>query len=138
MRERAKVVEISDECVVVEVERSTACEECGKCMIGQKNRVVRAKTQTKVNVKVGDIVTVDMQTPNLYKATLIMYGIPLLMFFIGVAAGYFLLASRVGVDPNLLGALTGFVLLAVSYYVIRKFEQKGAFDKDFKMTIVED
>ncbi len=82
--------------------------------------------------------TVEMQTPNLYKATVIMYGIPILMFLFGVALGYFLLAPAFSLDANILGALTGFLLLAVAYWGIRRFELKGAFDKDFKMTIVDD
>jgi sigma-E factor negative regulatory protein RseC len=138
MREQARVVEVADGKVTVEVQRSTTCENCGKCTVGQKNLVVKAKVETDRPVSVGDIVTVEMQTPNLYKATVIMYGIPILMFFIGVALGYFLLAPAFSLDANILGALTGFLLLAVAYWGIRRFELKGAFDKDFKMTIVDD
>ncbi len=130
MREQARVVEVADGKVTVEVQRSTTCENCGKCTVGQKNLVVKAKVETDRPVSVGDIVTVEMQTPNLYKATVIMYGIPILMFFIGVALGYFLLAPAFSLDANILGALTGFFLLSVGLLGEsgRGLELKGAFD----------
>lgn len=138
MKEQAKVIEISDGKVTVEVQRTTTCENCGKCTVGQKNLVVTAKVETDRTVQIGDIVTVEMKLPDLYKATVIMYGIPIVLFFIGVVLGYFLIAPALSLDVNIVGALTGFVLLALAYYIIRRFELKGAFDNDFKMTIVDD
>jgi positive regulator of sigma E activity len=46
MREQARVVEVADGKVTVEVQRSTTCENCGKCTVGQKNLVVKAKVET--------------------------------------------------------------------------------------------
>lgn len=137
MKEVAKVIEIkSNKRAVVEVERTTACGECGKCSVGKKNLSVKAEVDNPFDAKIGDIVEVEMQFGDVMGASLICYGIPLLLFLLGCALGNYVLAPLFSLNKDLCSIGMGAFMLVVSYLGIRHFDKKGAFKERFTIKIV--
>ena len=139
MKEIALVTEIlSEDRAKVQVSRSTACENCAsKCMVSEKNLVVEAEVENIKGKTVGEKVMVEMELKGLLSASVIMYGIPLVMFFAGCFLGYYAIAGLIGISNDICAFLTGCVFLAVTYYFIRFFDKKGLFKERYDIRIVE-
>ena len=88
------------------LERQSACSgdyhRCGGCGAVREKLFVRA--QNPIGAQPGDHVTVETDTKSVLVSALIVYLVPLLLFF----AGYFL-GTAVGIVPGLSGSL-GFAL----------------------------
>jgi len=138
MKEFAKVVEVlSDGRAVVEVNRSTACENCAsKCMVSNKTLQVRAYADNHGGAKAGDIVAVEMDLGNALYASLILYGIPILSFFAGAFLGFYGLYKFVPLSQDLCGVLLSLAFTGASWFIIRALDRAGAFKKTVKMRIL--
>lgn len=88
------------------LERQSACSgdchRCGGCGAVRETLFVRARNP--IGARPGDRVTVETDTKSILVSALIVYMVPLLLFF----SGYFLGAAA-GILPGLSGGL-GFVL----------------------------
>lgn len=88
------------------LERQSACSgdchRCGGCGAVREKLFVRAKNP--IGARPGDRVTVETDTKSVLVSALVVYLVPLVLFF----AGYFLGAAA-GIAPGLLGGL-GFAL----------------------------
>ncbi len=137
MREIATVIKTEKNKAVIRVERSTACGECGKCMVGKKNLNIDATVDNILNAKVGDSVVAEMQLGGILSASWIMYAIPLLAFITGALLGYFVVADMIPMNKDLCGFALGMVLTSASYLLIRLADKKGAFGKKYSITMVD-
>ena len=138
MKETALITEIlPDNKAKVQVSRSTACENCAsKCMVSEKNLTVEAVVSNAAGRSVGEKVMVEMELVGLLSASVIMYGIPLILFFIGCFSGYYA-AGAAGLNADICAFAAGIVLMAAAYIGIKHFDRKGAFKQRFDIRIAE-
>lgn len=117
------VHEIKGDKAAVVFKRSKACGDCHACAsFGDGNSVI--ELENTLGAKVGDRVRIELHSGAVFKASLILYGIPLIALLLGV-----LLGSRIS---DLAGALIGIGAAVAALVAIRLFEprirRKHSFD----------
>lgn len=132
MDQKGKIVEIVDSSTAkIMVFRHTSCQNCGACHLSEIPEVV-VEAENKVNAQLGNIVEVNMETQNVLSAAFIMYVIPLFILVMGILIGNQIFTSEKG---EVYSIFLGFVLLAISYLIIRQNEHK--FSKKYKAVITK-
>jgi len=123
-----KVVKIDGDQAYVEVERSSACAQCGlqeaeELAIGGK---VVLEAYNLAGAKSGDRVKVQVRTGSYMKASLYFYGIPVLFLIIGAIAGaYAATILRKSSDTmSALFAMGGLVVGFIILFLLRKSSNK--------------
>lgn len=106
----------------VKLLRHTACGNCGACQLGDDQKDVHLVAKNDVHAHVGDMVEVAMATDSVLSAAFIMYVIPLIALFAGLATGYFLFQS----SPNseMFSGLLGLVLMVMAFFVIKMNDKR--------------
>ena len=88
---------------VIHVRESACSGDCRKCSgCGAAKEAVVFTAQNPIGAKVGDLVKVESQTAPVLKAAVVLYVLPLVLFFLGYYLGT--LPGSFGV----LGGLAGF------------------------------
>lgn len=127
LREEGTVVAVHGETAEVLLRRSRLCEGCGSCCVLVDDDTMLAEAANGVGAKKGDRVVVDLPAKVSIRAAYILYGVPLLAFFVGLAAGglvgYFLFDWGFNVP---LGLLFGVGFLALSYVLISRIYAPGS------------
>ncbi|MDD4507826.1 MAG: SoxR reducing system RseC family protein [Eubacteriaceae bacterium] len=137
MKEIGLVKKIKGNKAVVEIQRHVACGDCHACDVGKDKSTMKTEAKNEAHAKVGDAVAVEMEFGNLMRVSAIVYGIPLIAFFIGCFAGYYL-APSLGWDSTYSAFVTGIVLTAITFLMIRFMDRKGAFkDKRYAPVVTE-
>ncbi|MFZ7132019.1 MAG: SoxR reducing system RseC family protein [Eubacteriales bacterium] len=113
------------------IQRSAACGDCGACQVGKNKLTMEAYAVNDAGAQKGDHVEVEMEFVNVLKASLILYGIPLIVFIIGVILGNYIPWSGDEGNP-MISFMMGLVLMAISFTVIRIFDNKGIFSLKFE------
>ncbi|NLY43640.1 MAG: SoxR reducing system RseC family protein [Clostridiaceae bacterium] len=128
MRQIGLVCEVDKDMAKVQIKRATACGgKCGECN-GCETTSQQVIALNTVGAKVGEIVQMEMDDGKVLFAAFLVYGMPLILLFIGYAIGYFLWSSE------LAGGLIGSMMMIGSFFVIKKMD-KG-FARKGKYTIV--
>lgn len=124
MIEKGQIVDIKDGKAKVELIRNDMCGKCHACDTGRNNRML-IDVDVISGVEIGDKVSLEIKETSILKATMIMYGIPLLFFFIGVFVGY-AISSILGVDniSQIIEAILGLLLTAISFIGIKYYSNK--------------
>lgn len=137
MKEIGIVLETKGKDALVEINRHAACGDCQMCEVSKDKQTMKTFVKNKIHAQVGDNVAVEMNFSNVFKAVLIMYGIPLVTFLLGCGLGYFL-SEPLQLDQILTAFATGIVFMVITYVVIHFYEVKGAFStKGFSPHITE-
>lgn len=138
MRREGKVTGISGENATVVLMKHSACGDCGACQMGQENMNIKIEALNNASAKVGDKVLVDMDSPDVLFAAFVGYGIPLIMLVIGIAGSSFLF-KFLGMTSNieLYSLIIGALLLAATYMVIKKKDNKFKESKKYLSIITE-
>ena len=115
MIEQGEVVElVGEKEAKVKVDRRSQCMGCphkGLCdPFGSNFMVIRAKNY--INAKIGDKVEVQFSTEKRTKAILVLYIIPLILFFLGVVIGNFIDPFK---NKDLSSSILGIVFLLISF-----------------------
>ncbi len=126
-----KVVQVIDDKAYVEVERSSACAQCGlqeaeELATGGK---VVFEAYNLAGAKCGDRVKVQVRTGAYMKASLYIYGIPVLFLIIGAIAGaYAATILRKSSDTmSALFAMGGLVVGFIILFLLRKRSNKAEY-----------
>ena len=127
MRQTGIVLELKDSMAVVRFCRSDACGHCNACFrLGTNEADI--EIENRVNAKVGDTVVIELHGGSMFKASAIMYGVPLIGLVAGVAAG-----STIG---DMYAAAGGILLCAAAFFIIRAFEPKFRSMSEFKPRMI--
>ena len=117
IEEEAIVIKASKENVTLEVVRSKPCGLCGKVrgcgnsIWGKifSHRTGHIETRNHLNAKLGDVVILGIDETLMLKSSLMLYGVPLMLMFLGmVIANMF--AKETTELYVLLGAVMGLFL----------------------------
>lgn len=124
MAEVGTVIDKDGDLLIVRLERQEACAKCRACTAGLKKEDMIMRAKNLCGAAVGDNVEITLESVDFFKAMVIMYGIPFVMFLAGVFAGYFG-SIRLGMGNNeLIGFVLGFALVLLTYALIKTQEKR--------------
>lgn len=113
---------------VVRFVRSDACGHCNACFHLGSNEA-DLEIQNTLDAQVGDVVAIELRGKSMVRASLLLYGVPLLGLLLGVLAG-----SQWG---DLYGAVGGLLLCGGTFFILRGLEPRFSRMTEFKPRIVE-
>lgn len=123
MLESGLIVEIKDKTMTVQFARSSMCEKCGACERAQEAMLM--EVERLKDAKLGDVVQVQMRETTLIGASLLAYGVPLLLLLAGLYVGYMLPAwTGLSIPADLSAAALGLLLAAASFAGLRATEKR--------------
>jgi sigma-E factor negative regulatory protein RseC len=132
-----KVVKVSGDKAFIEVERSSACAQCGlqevEELVAGGKVVFEALNMAKANI--GDKVKVRVESAAYMKASVFIYGIPVLLLIMGAVLGVYL-AGKFNKSTDIMSALFGMCGLIVGIIILFLFRKKGT-KKEYIPVIVE-
>ncbi len=137
MREVGLVVDTEANSAYVQIDRRSACGNCKACGLGttdEKSIVVQAINEIKANK--GDIVELDLESPDVLLAAFIIYGIPMISLILGIFVAYGI-QRLINYDSEIIMLITGLVFMLVSFIIIKINEPKIKSSKRFSSTVVE-
>lgn len=132
-----KVIRVSGDKAFIEVERSSACAQCGlqeveEIAAGGKV-IFEAINLARANI--GDRVKVRVESLAYMKASAFIYGIPVLLLIIGAMLGVYL-AEKLNKSSENMSVLFGICGLIIGIVVLFLFRKRGA-RKEYLPVIVE-
>lgn len=120
----------------VEIMRHAACGDCGACHMSKEQSKMITTARNPIQAQVDETVEVEMEFANVFTATFIMYGIPLIAFIFGCSISYFLVpALDINWDLVLTSFFSGIGLTALTYGIIRYCDRKGLFNSKYQPVI---
>ena len=120
------VESVNKDHVFVKVMREEACAHCKICTTGineGKECLIEAINQCEAVV--GDLVNIDIQANYFLQATIIMYGIPLIVMLLGIGISL-IITTKLGLsNAEIISATIGIILTGIVYLWINKREKKN-------------
>ncbi|MGN1318086.1 MAG: SoxR reducing system RseC family protein [Lachnospirales bacterium] len=124
MAEIGEVIGYEEGKLVIKLERTEACAKCKACTAGIEKKEMLIKAVNLCEGRIGDKVEIMLDSVDFYKATVIMYGIPFIMFMIGVFAGYYGALKYNIAYAEVVGIVLGLILVVITYLVIHSQEHR--------------
>ncbi len=121
MKEAGVVHSVKNGEILVTLKRHAACLGCKACSIASGgDMVIKAIASDKV--KVGDRVTIEIDSISILKAIVMVYLLPTAAFLAGILTGL-RMALLLGIYEykEALSILTGVALLGASLFLMRKY-----------------
>jgi len=108
--------------------RESACSgDCHKCSgCGAAKEAILLTVENPIGAAVGDLVSIQSETGPVLKAAVVLYMMPLVLFFAGYALGAVL---------DLSGAITGSLAFVLSIVLIVLYDRRMAKKEDTIYTI---
>ncbi len=136
MREKGIVLANKKDCAQVEIRRTSACDGCRGCSVGEKGKSLKVWAKNPLNAKVGQVVEIELNASTFLSATLIAYGVPLLAFLAGVGFGYKVSGLLNIIATELFALLTGVGAMFISFLRIHWFAKREETNKKYSSCIV--
>ena len=138
MQENGIVIESAGGRAQVRIERTESCEGCHGCLYKADGHFMVADVVDRIGTEPGDRVRIETEAPSPMKASLLVFGVPLLMLFAGYAAGA-ALAPALGAPQASQGiGIAGAALLfAASFVVLSLVSRRRAAGSAGQSAIVE-
>ena len=132
-----RVVKIAGDKAFVEVERGSACAQCGLQEVEELTAGGKPVFEAinMANAKPGDKVKVQVQSVTYMKASFFIYGLPVLLMLIGAMLGVYV-AGEFNKSSDIMSVLFGFGGLAVGILIIYLFRKRGT-RREYLPVIVE-
>ena len=101
--------------------RESACSgDCHKCSgCGAAKEAILLTADNTLGAKPGDLVTIQSETAPVLKAAMVLYMVPLVLFFAGYAAG-----AALGISGGLAGCLAFAASIALIIVYDRRMAKK--------------
>lgn len=134
MIQEGKVKSLIGNTAIVTVKRKSACGDgCSGCLATCKMPSVDLKIDAVEGLSVDDWVEITSEEVNVLKYCFILYGVPLIIMLAVI-----LLASLIfkGDSAQLYSGLCGIASLGLSYFILKKYDEKEASKKNLKHKIV--
>ncbi len=128
MQQTGKVVAASGGKATVRITRTDACGKCDACFrLGGNTADV--DIDNPLNAQPGDTVAIELHGGSVLKASVLMYGIPLIGLFAGLLIG--------SLVSELFAAILGVLCAAGTYFIFRALEPKLSRMSTFKPRMIE-
>lgn len=131
MEQLVRVKKTNDDgtALVIHIRESACSGDCHKCSgCGAAKEAIVFQAENPIGAKTGDLVNVRSETGPVLKAAVVLYMLPLVMFFAGYALGAALKIS---------GALCGGLAFALSIVLIVMYDRHLAKENNTIYTITD-
>ncbi len=139
LEETGIVTKIDGNMARVLVQKKSACDGCsveGACKATPEGMDIEALNA--VHAKVGQRVKILMTPRDYLKGTMIVYGLPLVVFIAGAIFGKNIGEEYLkGMNSDLIAAIAGFIALAVSLAGVRIWSKRMELRTEYKPVIEE-
>ncbi|MGB5823082.1 MAG: SoxR reducing system RseC family protein [Proteocatella sp.] len=137
MKEYGVVLELIGDKAVVNVKRQSACGQCKACDLGtSEQKEINITAKNDLGAKVNDKVNLLIETPDLLKAVIIVYLIPLVALLAGVGISTYV-TKLMGIDGETISIIVGLACTALSYMIVKNKDAKLKKTKKYEPAIVE-
>jgi sigma-E factor negative regulatory protein RseC len=130
MEEEALVLATEGDRAQVQFRRKSACDICRACSMGSGG-VMIAEVENKIGAEAGKKVKVEIDSPSVLKAALIVYLFPLL----GLISGFIIGEGITGSEAT--GIYSGIGGLILSFGIIYLIDKRLGKKEKFKPKIIE-
>ena len=125
MAEKGLVVGLKNDLAVIRLNRIEACAKCRACVAGMKTEEMMVEAENECDAVVGDWVEMELRDYGFLKAVLIMYGLPLIGFMVGLCTGYFILSEFFpAINRDIVSASFGLIGTMLVFLWIRSQESR--------------
>jgi len=109
---------------IIEFKRMHACIGCKDCLLSDTGNI-EIKAKNLVSARKGDRVEFQVSGVNIFKASLLVYAVPLVLFLVGTILSYFLYSLFFNDNyQSLFATLTGVGLMLLgSFFIFRSFRK---------------
>lgn len=138
MQEKGIVIGSAGGRAQVRIERTASCEGCHGCLYQESGHFMVADVVDRIGASPGDVVRIETDAPSPMKASLLLFGVPLMLLFAGYAAGA-ALAPLVGAPQSSqgIGIAGAAVCFAASFGVVSLLSRRRAARSAGQSVIVE-
>ncbi len=122
----------------VKTVRSKSCDSCDSkdsCAEGSKSREMIVQVENSLNAKAGDRVVIGFDAAPMLKLSFMLYIFPVIFLISGAAMGQ-LWAPAMNMGESPASILVGLAFFALSFVVVRLFNNRFADKKEFKPFLV--
>ena len=122
----------------VKTVRSKSCDSCDSkdsCAEGSKSREMIVQVENSLNAKAGDRVVIGFDSAPMLQLSFILYVFPIIFLITGAILGQNF-ASTMGMDESAASILVGLIFFALSFGLVRLFNNRFADKKEFKPFLV--
>ena len=124
---RVRKVHEDGTATVIHVRESACSGDCHKCSgCGAAKEAILLEAKNSIGAKAGDLVTIESATGPVLKAAMVMYMVPMVLFFVGYAIGAALWSQ---------GALMGCLFFAASIGLAVVYDRKVVRKENIGYTI---
>ncbi len=113
MEETGKVIDLINDKVKIEITSSRVCTHCSQSNIcnpfGPNKKIVELKNS--VDAQIGDTVKIEITEKTRFVSILIVFGIPVLCFLIGIFIGYQIAGDNLSAILGGVGLIIAFVIV---------------------------
>jgi positive regulator of sigma E activity len=122
MKETGEIISIDEinHKITIKLESSKACDECKLCSKNKRKEIIIDIPENMNYSKndVGEKVVLNISNHTFLYITSLLYGLPLIMLFIGYCIGSFFFGKQI------FGVLGSFFFVITYYFVLKKLNLK--------------
>ena len=119
--EEGIVIHTHDTLARVKTTKSSSCKACtarDSCHGSETGKIMEVDAINGAGAREGDRILLHFETASLLKACFLLYVLPVGFMLLGAVLGNWL-ALQTGVNTSLLSAVSGFLMLILSFMLIR-------------------
>lgn len=125
MKEVGVISGVNEGKAYVSFKRKSGCgDSCASCKSKCGAAFITTEIANPLNAKLGDKVDVEIENKSFNKMMFFAYILPLIMMIIGTAGGIAIFKNLGYKSYELFGFLIGMTCLGLSYYLLKKINDK--------------
>ncbi|MGB9594984.1 MAG: SoxR reducing system RseC family protein [Candidatus Poribacteria bacterium] len=128
--EEGIITEIHNKTATVKVKSSSLCSHCKACILGDNGYII-TEAENPISAKVGDKVSLRINSKRFLGSFMLVFGLPLFALFIGVT-----IANTISKN-QIFGLFIGLVLFFLSFIPIKIYDKHLRKTNACNITIVE-
>jgi sigma-E factor negative regulatory protein RseC len=133
--EEGIILETYGRIVTVQIKSAGACSRCkAGCM--ERNGFMVAEAENPIGAKVGDTVSLGLDSKKALTASFVVFGLPLFALFIGVIATNFVI-DRIGYQNQILSIIIGLIAFFLMFIPVKAYDKHLKKSGACSITIVE-
>lgn len=116
MRETGIIIKTNERTATVRINKAQSCSHCNAGCMEREGSMI-AEAENPIGANLGDTVSLEINSKTALTATFIVFGLPLLMMFIGVFIADFIKKDQ------LFSIITGVVMLLLTLIPVKAYDK---------------
>ncbi len=136
--EEGVVIRIDAKNAWIKTVKTGACKSCsarGACHTMGGGKEMEVEALNTAGARIGDRVVIGFETAPLLKVSFLLYIFPILALIVGAAVGH-AAAPYLALDPSATSIVLGFLLVFLSFLIIRKKGNRLAAREEYHPKVI--